>query len=161
LKSCSSRWSLYLIRENFYRLSFTPPLWFVVSILQSSRPSGHFDPVGRTDQRSIVICSSGASCWACCPVPEAKRRMSQIKTVSFGKTRIFFTFCFLFLKNIWSENLLQNYTSGVVGDGGRDLPPCPTAVGGARYLRLPTAVGHSGRGSVSFQKFEIFLFELG
>jgi hypothetical protein len=24
---------------------------------------------------------------------------------------------------------LQNYTSIAVGDGGRDLPPCPTAVG--------------------------------
>jgi hypothetical protein len=28
---------------------------------------------------------------------------------------------------------LRNYTSGGVGDGGRDLPSCPTALGGARY----------------------------
>jgi hypothetical protein len=27
----------------------------------------------------------------------------------------------------------QNYTSDTVGDGGRDLPPCPTALGGSRY----------------------------
>jgi hypothetical protein len=31
---------------------------------------------------------------------------------------------------------LQNYTSGGVGGGGRDLPPCPTALGGARYMKI-------------------------
>jgi hypothetical protein len=50
---------------------------------------------------------------------------------------------------------LQNYTSGAVGDGVRDLTLCPTAVGGARYLAPPAAVSHNGRGPISFQ---IFLF---
>jgi hypothetical protein len=61
----------------------------------------------------------------------------------------FFTFFFsLFCKNIWSAKKLQNYTSDVVGDGGRDLPSCPTTVGGARC-------------PVPFQKSVTFLFELG
>jgi hypothetical protein len=46
---------------------------------------------------------------------------------------------------------LQNYTSGAVGDGCRDLPPCPTAIGRRAV----------GRDLVSFQKFVIFLFKLG
>jgi hypothetical protein len=35
----------------------------------------------------------------------------------------------LFAKINGSQKNLQNYTSGAVGDGGRDLPPCPTAIG--------------------------------
>jgi hypothetical protein len=31
----------------------------------------------------------------------------------------------------------------------------------AALQRLPTAMGHGGRGPVSFQKFVIFLFDLG
>jgi hypothetical protein len=31
------------------------------------------------------------------------------------------------------KKILQNYTSRSVGDSGRDLPLCPTALGGARY----------------------------
>jgi hypothetical protein len=51
----------------------------------------------------------------------------------------FFTFFFLFCKNIWSVKILQNYTSDAVG----------TAAG-------TTAVGHGGRGPIPFQKFVIF-----
>jgi hypothetical protein len=52
--------------------------------------------------------------------------------------RFFSLFTFLFpllLKNIWSVKNLQNY------NGGRDLPLCPTAVGGAWYCSafLPPA----------------------
>jgi hypothetical protein len=34
-----------------------------------------------------------------------------------------------FAKIYGSQKKLQNYTFGAVRDGGRDLPPCPTAVG--------------------------------
>jgi hypothetical protein len=35
LEACSSCWSFHLLREEFYRLLFTPPpLWFAVSVLQ-------------------------------------------------------------------------------------------------------------------------------
>jgi hypothetical protein len=45
-----------------------------------------------------------------------------------------FTFFHInFAKNIWSVKKLQTYKSDAVVDSGRDLPPCSTAVGGARY----------------------------
>jgi hypothetical protein len=61
------------------------------------------------------------------------------------------------------RKFLQNYTSSVVGVAAGTYRPCPTA------LRTPvrgtvapaTAVGHDGWGPVNFQKFVIFLFELG
>jgi hypothetical protein len=34
-----------------------------------------------------------------------------------------------FAKIYGPQKNLQNYTFGAVGDGGRDLPPCPTALG--------------------------------
>jgi hypothetical protein len=66
-----------------------------------------------------------------------------------------------FCKNIWSAIFFQNYASGSVGDGGRDLPPCPTAVGARDTAAPATAVGRGGRGPVCFQNFVIFLFEPG
>jgi hypothetical protein len=61
----------------------------------------------------------------------------------------FFTFFFPFLlQKYMIRKKLHNYASSAVRDGGRDLPPFPE--------RLPT-----GRGPLSFQKFVIFLFELG
>jgi hypothetical protein len=74
----------------------------------------------------------------------------------------FLHFSFLFFANIYGpQKNLQNYTSSAVGDGDRDLPSCPTAVGGARYCSafLPTwatAVGFS-----LFSNICHFLFELG
>jgi hypothetical protein len=53
-------------------------------------------------------------------------RVREIRDFFF----FFYIFISFFCKNIW-----QNYTSGAVGDSGRDLPPCPTAVG---------AVGNGG-----------------
>jgi hypothetical protein len=72
-----------------------------------------------------------------------------------------FTFFTSILQSIWSEKILQNYTSSAMWDGGRDLQPCPTTVGGAWYCRTflppcPTTVGSS-----LFSKNCNFLFELG
>jgi hypothetical protein len=38
----------------------------------------------------------------------------------------FLTFFPLNFAKIYGPKKLQNYTSSAVGDGGRDLPPCPT-----------------------------------
>jgi hypothetical protein len=49
------------------------------------------------------------------------------------RPRIFFSFFTFFSNSILQKYMvrknLQNYTSGAVVNGGRDLPPCPTAVG--------------------------------
>jgi hypothetical protein len=49
--------------------------------------------------------------------------------IQTGEFFLFLHFSHQFCKNIWSKTFLQNYTSDAVGDGDRDLPPCPTAVG--------------------------------
>jgi hypothetical protein len=80
-------------------------------------------------------------------------------------TRIFFTFFLFFAKINGPPKTLHNYTSTTVGDGGR----VPTAMshGGsdstARWCTLATAtaVAHGGRGTICFQNFVTFLFELG
>jgi hypothetical protein len=45
---------------------------------------------------------------------------------------VFFSFLhfsfLLFEKYMSRKFFLQNYTSSAVGDGGRDLPPCPTTL---------------------------------
>jgi proline racemase len=64
----------------------------------------------------------------------------------------------LILQKYMDRKKMQNYTSSAVGDDGRDLPPCPTALG-ARVASA-TAAGHSSMGVVYFQKILIFLFEL-
>jgi hypothetical protein len=62
--------------------------------------------------------------------------------IGFREFFLFFTFFFpLFCKNIWSAKKLQNYTSGAVGDGVRDLMSCPTAVGDARYCSTSCRCG--------------------
>jgi hypothetical protein len=55
--------------------------------------------------------------------------------ITYGANGIFsffLHFSFLFFEK--TAKNLQNYTSGAAGDGGRDLPPCPTAVAGAVSL---------------------------
>jgi hypothetical protein len=49
---------------------------------------------------------------------------------SLSTPNFFLHFYPLNFANIYGpQKDLQNYTSSVVGDGGRDLPPCPTEVG--------------------------------
>jgi hypothetical protein len=50
-----------------------------------------------------------------------------------SKWNFFFLFTFFFPLFEKTAKKLQNYTSAA-GDGGRDLPPCLTAVGGAVSL---------------------------
>jgi hypothetical protein len=69
-----------------------------------------------------------------CPVWEARVHFSPFAyctALNFLKFS-FFTFPPQVCKNILSDFSLQNYTSSVVGDGGRDLAPA-------------TAVDHGGR----------------
>jgi hypothetical protein len=62
-----------------------------------------------------------------------------------------------FAKIYGQQNFLQNYTSSVVEDGGRDLLPCPHSVTYPRGTVAPaTAVGHDGRGPVCFKKIVFF-----
>jgi hypothetical protein len=61
---------------------------------------------------------------------DSTSRERGVGFISYRQEFFLFTFFFpLFCKNIWSEIFLQNYTSR----GVRDLQPCPTVVGGARY----------------------------
>jgi hypothetical protein len=62
----------------------------------------------------------------------------------------FIYFFYLYFEKInGPPEILQNYTSAVVGHGGRDIPPWGTAVGAARSGPVAcdghTAVTHCGR----------------
>jgi hypothetical protein len=68
----------------------------------------------------------------------------------------FLHFPLFFTKIYGLRKYLQNCTSIAMGDGGRDLPPCPTAAGARGTVAPTTAVGYGGKGSVYFQKFIVF-----
>jgi hypothetical protein len=61
-----------------------------------------------------------------------------------------------FAKIYGPQKVLQNYTSGTVGDVVWHLTPCPTTVGGAQYCSTSCPLGHGGRGPISFHKFVFF-----
>jgi hypothetical protein len=71
---------------------------------------------------------------------------------------IFFLFYIFpsFLKIYGLRKYFQNCTSIAMWDGGRDLPPCPTAAWARGTVAPTTAVGYGGKGSVYFQKFIVF-----
>jgi hypothetical protein len=65
--------------------------------------------------------------------------VSQPPPTGFGGCGfVIFSFSYIFLsilqKYMVRNFFLQNYTSSAVGDGDRDLPPCPTALGARAAL---------------------------
>jgi hypothetical protein len=66
-------------------------------------------------------------------------KVAIVKYPQFDRLRqdfaldFFYIFLSFFAKIYGPQKNLQNYTSGAVRDGGRDLSLCPAAVGGVRY----------------------------
>jgi hypothetical protein len=80
-----------------------------------------------------------------------------LRWIFFLFLQFFFSF---FLQKYMVRKNLWNYTSSAVGDGGRDLPPCPTAVGGTWYCSVVLPPWATTVGFSLFSKICIFLFEL-